>query len=161
MARPTTLGIGDGGRRAFTLMEVLVVIALLGLVTAVVVADFGAPGSAGKESAYEVVSRALDSGRGLATDAGGPVTLTYDAESRRLRLLSGAGLTDYVLPAGSSVRFTLPAAYGEGRDRPLAGVVFHPSGCATPARITLTVAGAETHYRLEAFSVALMPEAMP
>lgn len=138
------------------------VIALLGLVTAVVVTDFGATlDNAAAPSPYESLTRALDAGRAGVLDSGAPVTLAYDASASALRLVSDAGVSVYPLPAGCTVRFALPADMAEGAERPLDAVVFHPAGCVTPALIALKVDGRESRYRLETFSATLIPEVAP
>lgn len=143
-------------------MEVLVVIALLGLVTAVVATDFGASiDGARTPSPYETLVRALNEGRDGVLESGVPAVLTFDAEAGALRVVVDGVATTHALPPGCVVRFALPADMAEGEERALDAVTFHPAGCVTPAVVALTVGGRESRYRLETFSATLVPEVRP
>lgn len=142
-------------------MEVLAVIALLGLVTAVVVTDFGALlDNAAQPTPYETLRACLDTGRRNA-GTGATVRLTFDRDAGALRLSSPAGVQAVALPAGVTVDFALPADEAEGAERPLEAMTFYGAGCATPALVTLTVAGEKSRYRVEPFSAALSAEPAP
>src|SRR5262245_59768523 len=73
--------------RAFTLMEVLVVIALLAIVATLATVDFGALlDNAARSTPLESLTAALENGRERALNSGGPVRLAYDAATATLRV---------------------------------------------------------------------------
>ena len=141
-------------------MEVLVVIALLGLVVAVVTTDFGALlDNARAPSAYETLRTAVDSARRDTLNAGGVTRLVFDREVSVLRVLvPGAPASEYPLAAGVTVAFSFPSEETGVEALPLDALLFHPSGCSTPARVELTVAGKTSRFRLEPFSGELAAE---
>lgn len=146
-------------RSAFTLMEVLVVIALLGSVTAFITVDLLSLFESGRvPTAYETLHEAMDAGRLAARGTGTPVKITFSEETSSLRLIDGKEPRDFALPAGARVKFFLPADVSDAGEKPLDAVVFHPSGCATPAGVDLEMAGVHAVYRLEMFSATLSPE---
>lgn len=152
-ARPAPLHSG------FTLMEVLVVIALLGSVTAFVAVDLYSLFENGNPpTAYETLHEAMDAGRLAARSTGAPVKITFSEENSSIRLIDAKETRDFALPPGARVKFFLPADVSDAGERPLDAVVFHPSGCAMPATVDLEMAGTHAQYRLEMFSATLSPE---
>lgn len=139
-------------------MEVLIVIALLGVVTAVVTVDFDSLlGNAATPSAYDRLSESVEAGRTGALGAGQSLRLVWVPDARALRLIGSGEPRDFPLPGAESVTFAFPDD-GAGGERPLEELTFHPSGVCMPAYIDLVVSGSRTRYRLEMFSAALSPE---
>ena len=160
MARRTTSATGrsERARRAFTLIEVLIVIALIGAVTAAVVTDFASlVDSASKPTAYERVRDAVEAGRIAARSAGEPVRVVWVPDSGALRVIGPVKNEDFVVPGAEAVTFAFPDD-DDGSERPLEALVFHPSGAAMPAVLDIAVVGSHARYRLEIFSAALSPE---
>ena len=146
-------------RSAFTLMEVLVVLALMGLVAGIALIDFDSMlEGASKHSPLETLTAAVDAGRARALNAGAPVRLTYDAESGVLRLNAGGAPEIFAFEKPAQVTFALPPDEAEGAERALDAITFHPAGVAMPAVIDLSVGGERSRYRLEPFSAALAKE---
>lgn len=153
--RSLSPAMGQVVRRAFTLMEVLIVVALLGLVASVAMMDFGTLiDGARTPSAYETLSTALVRGRTRALDGGAPVKLVYDRNAAALRLVSSGAPEDFPIANLTGVTFQLPAEDSTDSERPLDAVVFHPSGYTTPALVDLSVRGEHAFYRIEPFSAA-------
>lgn len=161
MARPTTSAIGrranESLRRAFTLVEVLIVIALLGAVTAVVITDFSTlVDGARTPTAYECVRDAVEAGRAASRDSGDPVHVAWIADTHTLRVVAGEKTRDFEVPGADSVGFVFPDD-DDGSEKPLDALVFHPSGAALPAIVIIRMNGVESRYRMEIFSAALSP----
>jgi len=161
MARPTTSAIGrpasDALRRAFTLIEVLIVIALLGAVTAAVVTDFSSlVDSARTPTAFERVRDALEAGRDASREAGDPVRVVWVPDAGALRVVSGETVHDFPVPGADAVTFAFHNDEDDG-EKPLDALVFHPSGAATPAIVRISLRGTVASYRMELFSAALSP----
>ena len=127
-------------RSAFTLMEVLVVLALMGLVAGIALIDFDSMlEGASKRSPLETLTAAVDAGRARALNAGGAPEI-------------------FAFEKPAQVTFALPADEAEGAERALDAITFHPAGVAMPAVIDLSVGGERSRYRLEPFSAALAKE---
>ncbi len=134
-------------------------LALIALVGSLSLLDFGSLlDRAATPSPLETLTAAVDAARSGALNAGAPTRLLYDAQSGSLRLHTGAASRDFAFATPAGVTFTLPADAAEGAERPLEALVFHPSGCALPAAIELTVGAERSSYRLEPFSGALTRE---
>lgn len=137
--------------RAFTVAEVLVVIALIGVAAGLAVAALTPAGAADRATDADILRTAVAAAR----DAGAErrVTLAYDAARAALVLRDTRELA--VFPLAAAVSLTLP----ESDDRTATdAIVFSPAGDATPVRITLFRDGVSAAYRLEPFSAALAAE---
>lgn len=147
-------------RAGFTLLEVLVVIALFGVITALAAVDLtGLFESASKPSAHGALLSATDAARRLTGAHGRPSRIAYDAEHMRFSVNCGDAPPEYFpTPPGTTVRFVLPQEESPNGARPFPELIFHPAGCAMPALAELTVRGESSRYRLEPFSLAWAPE---
>ena len=138
-------GIGPGSdfQRAFTLVELLVVVAIIGLVVAVAAVNL-MPGD--REVGRRETARlalAIENARDTAWFGGRPVALTFDeAKVRRLARVGNAwrpdASRDTALPGG--VRIAAVSVNGQ----PLApgeGLLFMPDGLDEPFRVALEVRG--------------------
>ncbi len=148
------------GRRAFTLLELLLVLAILGLVSAVVAARLGnlRPTQAVDQAAQQVLDQAWRC-RQLARSQAVPVRLRIDPATRiaTVQLVTAATLSDP--PDALPVQITLYAGADEltatyQRDDGAAGstavidVLFRPDGrCEPPGLLTLTCAGQQAAVR--------------
>lgn len=160
MARPTTSAIGrrasESLRRAFTLIEVLIVIALFGAVTALVVTDFGTLVDGAKETtAFDGVRDGVNAARVAARDAGVPVRVSWAQDNHALRVVVNDVAKDYPVAGAESVTFAFVDE--DNGEKPVDTLVFHPSGAATPAIVSILMNGAVSRYRMEIFSAALTP----
>lgn len=134
-------------------------IALIGLVAGVALVDFASLlDNAAKPSPYETLRAVVETAREHARNAGMPVRVTFDSEAGALKINDGGATEAFPFGLPAEVSFVLPAEEAEGGERPLDSLVFHPSGCALPAAILLTVRGERTRYRMEPFSAALEKE---
>lgn len=135
MVRTGILATGEGvGTRGFTLFELLIVLAILGIVVALAVPSMHhvLPGLELKSSA-QTVAAALREARGLAIGSNAEVTFVVDLDDRALRvgdeppvrLASGMGIS--LLTA---TREIIDAGRGQIR--------FYPDGTSTGGRLTLT-----------------------
>lgn len=122
----------DDRRRGFTLVEVVVVLLILGAVTAVTVPAFrDAPTTAGVQRGAEEVRRLLDRARATARANGHAVTVTIDPRSARW-WLDRPALTG---------RIELQRDVSLWSDAPRATVVFAAAGAANAARIAVQGGG--------------------
>lgn len=145
------------GRRAFSLLEVLVVIALIGLMGSLVVVDFAAQADRwAMPNDHESLHSAV-----MAARAAAPVgrVSVYYAESRKaLVVRSDKDVEIGAFPVKGRVRFSLPEDENAGRPQELDRLVFAPQGDSVPARITVEGRERAVRYRLEPFSGALSEE---
>lgn len=138
-----------GTARAFTLVEVLLVLALLALVIAVLLPATGSlfRGARG-ESAEDTLARVMQEARREAVLTGREVILRFDREAGRLRWTGGE--TPRAVEPGTIIEFLRP------RDGPtvLVGgrlletetvnvVTLHPDGTCDPVRIQFRRSGME------------------
>ena len=143
-------------------MEVLVVIALLGAVTAFVAVDLLSLFEGAKQpSPFETLREAMNAGRAAARTSGAPVKAVFSREGAVVRLVGEGVAKEFSLPAGAQLDFYLPAEATGSGERPLDTVVFHPSGCSTPVTLDLILSGTHSRYRMEMFSAALSEENKP
>jgi len=146
-------------RRAFTLTEVLLVIALIGAVGGVLLVGAGDfYETAARPSVREVSDRAVGRARVLAIERAAKIRLRFDAEAHVLRL-RGTGIDEEEpVPSGWTVRFYLPADESLTRDKTLECLEFHPDGGVSPAAIEWVSERATTRYRVEPFSGSVAPD---
>jgi general secretion pathway protein H len=126
----------SAGRKAdagFTLFEVLVVLAIVGLVTAVVapVLFRGLAGTQARAVAYEIAA-ALRQARGEAVAQNTDVAVTFDL-SRRAYAVERSRPK----PVPDGVAMELYAATVEQLDAASGGIRFFPDGSATGGQVTI------------------------
>ena len=143
-------------KHAFTLIEVLVVLALIAAVTGLLVIDFaGMPDRWASPSDYEAVHSAVESARVAAQT--GRVKLDYSAELCALRVSVGANEVA-TFPVKGRVHFSLPPDEAGTAPINLDSLAFSAEGGATPALLSLECENRVSVFRLEPFSCALSEE---
>lgn len=126
-----------GHRRAFTLLELLVVLVLLGLATAIVLPAFRVPAQAATESPLSR-ARALAVQRGetlrLEAQGEGRWRVTAAADTATTALLDGDGMDPHALGGAQSVLVTaLGTCLPEGPSLP-DGAPWDPVRCGVTLR---------------------------
>lgn len=130
-------------QRGFTLLEILVVLALMGLMYALVPPLFAGGGTTELKAAARQLAAGLRKARGEAIATREEATLTVDVEARRFRVTGDA--RDYRLPGTAQVNvFT---AQSEVVDDQSAAIRFYPDGSSTGGAITLTQG--DTRFRVD------------
>jgi general secretion pathway protein H len=124
---------GRGADAGFTLFEVLVVLAIVGLVTAVVtpVLFRGLGGTQARTVAYEVAA-ALRQARGEAVAQNTDVAVTFDLGRRAYAVERSRPR-----PVPDGVAIELYAASVEQIDAATGGIRFFPDGSATGGQVTI------------------------
>lgn len=124
---------GRGADAGFTLFEVLVVLAIVGLVTAVVapVLFRGLAGTQARTVAYEVAA-ALRQARGEAVAQNTDVAVTFDLGRRAYAVERSRPR-----PVPDNVAIELYAASVEQLDTATGGIRFFPDGSATGGQVTI------------------------
>lgn len=136
---------GRRGRRAFTLVEILLTLALMALFATLFVPGVNSMLSAMNDrSAGQQIAEAVLSARSDALERGRTVELRYDADQRRL-LWGESGRMDAPLPLGATLDL-LPMQAGGSillggvlteNQQPLLRVRFFPDGTCEAFRIRL------------------------
>ena len=122
--------------RGFTLLEMLVVLAILGLVAASIV-NRGPPaqGGANARAGAGALAATLREGRSRAIVENRAVGVSIDVVNRRFGLDT---TLDRVLPA--SVRLTVITGRGDVLPRGIGRIVFNPDGSSNGGRVDLDAA---------------------
>lgn len=118
--------------RGYTLFEVLVVLAIIGLVMASVPLLSGRSGPEARAASIEIAS-ALRKARGSAIARFEPVTFQLDLDNRTYRVGSDGAIAS--LDAGLALE--LYTARSELVADRVGGIRFYPDGSATGGRVTL------------------------
>ncbi len=137
------------GRRAgaagFTLVELLVVLVIMGLITAIAVPHFGrlAPRLEARATAREVVS-VLRSARGLAIRDNREVAVVVDLDDRFMAIDA-----DRRLEFGSRMGVRLLTGTAELIDGDSGRIRFYPDGTSTGGRVTVSDDGRDYDVRID------------
>lgn len=152
-------------RRAFTLVEVLIALALIGTVSIIVVVSVDdLLDSARKSSPFEVLRNAVDKAWYAASTKTGTVFLYYDEGAGRLVLrdTSAQPLAEFSFEDErvGPITFQRTPDTGGGTlavssTEPFPYLTFSPWGGATPAIIEMEIAGEVYRYQMEPFSGGL------
>jgi len=120
--------------RGFTLLELLVVLAVVALIAAVVVPALGT-GSASqsaRRAAWDIAA-ALRTARADAIRRNGESVLTLDVDGRSYSV----GDDDADRPLPEDVTYTILTAEGERQDQSRASIRFFADGSSTGGRVTM------------------------
>jgi prepilin-type N-terminal cleavage/methylation domain-containing protein len=151
---------------AFTLLEMLIVIGLIGILSAVVVVNANALfAGLGDEAVPETLRRAVREARYQAAAMKSETVLSYNTESGRFQISGSAGEILKELPVeenpdGVTVTFRrLQPGKGDSLAlnrnpirREVAAVRFHPDRSATLFEVDLRHGGGQTVHRYDPFS---------
>lgn len=123
--------------KGFTLLELLVVIAVLAFVTALAVPRLGGSTAAEMDAAVRVISSGLRHARSEAVTRGEPVRVVVDLENKRI------GDRARMRPLPRSLDYRLVTARSEQLGESVGNVRFFPDGSSTGGRITASDGRAE------------------
>jgi|MudIll2142460700_1097286.scaffolds.fasta_scaffold00760_5 general secretion pathway protein H len=129
----------------FTLLEVLLALALVGVLLAIAVPALIIPPGVELRAAAELVATGLRQARLAAMRQQRPVALLLDVEARALRVEGGARTR--TLPR--EIKLGLYTAQGEMVGAQVGGIRFYGDGSSTGGRVTLTEQGVSTRVDVE------------
>jgi prepilin-type N-terminal cleavage/methylation domain-containing protein len=151
-----------GGRRAFTLLEILLVIALIGLLSGVLIQGAAGLLNPGPETPVQAFWKMTGTARRYALQHECQVRMTVNNTTGELEAhaADGTDLDAIKLPAGSSIRLlpgltttnassTSASAFTVDQNTPLAGVTFYEDGTCNLFRAEITLDGGSTPYVIE------------
>lgn len=129
--------------RGFTLLEILVVLALMGMMYTLVPPLFSSGGTTELRAAARQLAAGLRKARGQAIASRQEATLTVDIEKRRFVVTGDA--REYPLPAEAEL--SVFTAQSEAVRDKTAAIRFYPDGSSTGGAIT--VANGGTRFRID------------
>lgn len=130
-------------QHGFTLLEILVVLALMAMMYALVPPMFSSGGTTELRAAARQLAAGLRKARGHAIASRQEATLTVDVEQRRFRV-AGDG-REYQLP--KTAELTVYTAQSEAVEGKQAAIRFYPDGSSTGGAIT--VASGDAKFRVD------------
>lgn len=124
--------------RGFTLVEILVVLALLGLLSAILAPMLvPTPARMMRDTGHQLMV-ALRETRRLATSTGQPQGLMIDAQANRYRVGGDGRWHD--IPSDVTLEFTTATSLADDRTGK-GSILFYPDGSSSGGRITLGAGG--------------------
>lgn len=130
-------------QRGFTLLEILVVLALMGLMYALVPPMFAGGGTTELKAAARQLAAGLRKARGEAISTRDEATLTVDVERHRFSVTGDP--REYRLP--EQAKISVFTAQSEAVADKTAAIRFFPDGSSTGGAVTL--AKDDTRYRID------------
>lgn len=128
----------NAGARGFTLLEMLVVLAVLSLLAGVTLPYLRFSGIDARTAAQDVTAE-LSLARARALAERRPAALSFDVAQGRFGL---DGVLDHELPKGIHLTASLPSGQTNG-------VVFFPDGGSTGGRLTLSGRGRDASIEVD------------
>lgn len=122
----------EGDQSGFTLIEVLVVLAIAALLAAVTVPALRTPSRTLLETSVQQVAAVMRLARATAQATNNEALVIFDLEGRQVQFLTAE---PYILPQGVEVQFV--SAHPERRGESIAGMRFYPDGTSSGGEITL------------------------
>lgn len=143
----------DPARSGFTLLEVLLVIALIGLLTGALVVGGAAILRPKDLTPEEIFWRAVSEARDFALMHQTEVRLSFDAEEKAFHAQTPEGAETFPVPFEGELRIEFLSAQATGRSvliggvlvetQPIESVTFFEDGTCTPFRAQLRVGNSE------------------
>ena len=140
-------GRGRSGRHGFALLEILLVVALVGIISSVLLVGGSTLLRERAVTADDVFWRAVSEARRFALLHQQEVRLSYDRESRRFTAVTRDGSESFPVPGEGELQIDFLAAQRAGRAILVGGVLletqvlpaitFYDDGTCTPFRVQL------------------------
>lgn len=145
----------SSARGGFTLLEILLVIALIGLLTGILVVGGAALLRPNDMTPEEIFWRAVSEARDFALVHQTEVRLSFDSEAKAFHAQTPEGAETFPVPFEGELRIDFLSAQPTGRSvliggvlvetQPIASVTFFEDGTCTPFRAQLRVGSSEPH----------------
>ena len=167
---PVETGRVEGGRRSgFTLLEILVTLALIALLSGVLIAGAGRLVSNEPTTPAEIFRKALTEARQYAVEKNVEVRLSYDAKAQAFTASTIDSTRSYPTNASGDLVIDFLAAQKGGsailvggvliETQPLPFVTFYPDGTCSPFRVQFRVNGGSSIMAIVPWTCAPVLEA--
>lgn len=164
-------GRGSRKARAFTMLEVLLVLAVIGILAAVMVVGGSRMLAERPVSPEEIFWKAVGEARKYALLNQTEVQLAFDAEARAFRARTAQGEESFPVPGEGELQIDFLSTQATGgmiliagnivETQPLDGVTFFEDGTCTPFRVQLRTGGAAQVLAIDPWTCAPVLSAEP
>jgi general secretion pathway protein H len=162
------LGVRGPSRRGFTLLEILVTLALIALLTSVLIVGSTRVLNGQPPTPEDVLLKAVSDARKFAVESNSDVRLSFDPKERAFTASNDQGTRSYPVKAAGDLGFDFLSTQKGGamilvggvlmETHPLPYVTFYPDGTCSAFRVQVRTEGAANIIPIDPWTCAPMLE---